>query len=50
MDATQGAFVKGRQITCGILIAFECVDGLKKMKKSGLVCKIDLEKAYDRVD
>lgn len=34
----------------GIHITNEFVDGLKKVKKSGLVCKIDLEKAYNRVD
>lgn len=34
----------------GILIANECVDELRKKKKSGSVCKIDLEKAYDWVD
>lgn len=50
VDDTQGTFVKGRQITDGILIASKCVDGLKKMKKYSLVCKIDLEQAYDRVD
>lgn len=49
VDSTQGAFVKGRQITDGILIALECVDWIKKEKKSGLACKIDMEKAYDRV-
>lgn len=42
--------MKGRQIMDDILIASECVDGLKREKKSGLVCKIDMEKAYDRVD
>lgn len=50
VDSNQGAFVKGRQIMDGILIASECVDGLKKAEKLGLVCKIDLEKDYDRVD
>lgn len=50
VNATQGAFMKKRQITDGILIAIECVDGPKKKKKSGLVCKINMEKAYDRVD
>lgn len=50
VDATQSAFVKGRQIIDGILIANECVHCLKKERKSGLVCKIDLEKAFDRVD
>lgn len=42
--------VLGRQIMDGILIANECVDGRRRSKKSGLVCKIDLEKAYDPMD
>lgn len=49
VDSSQGAFVKRRQIMDEILIASECIDGIKK-KKSGLVCKIDKEKACDRVD
>lgn len=46
----QGGFVKGRQITDDILVANELVDGNKRAKEQGLVCKVDLEKAYDRVD
>lgn len=43
--------MKGRQIIDGILIANELVYGRQRMKEKGLVCnKIDLEKAYDRVD
>lgn len=48
--SSQSAFVKGRQIMDDILVASECVDGWKKAKSSGLVCKVDMEKAYDRVD
>lgn len=33
-----------------ILIANECVDGRKKAKMVGLVCKINFKKSYDRVD
>lgn len=47
---TQGAFVKGRQIMDGILIANRCVDWQRRFKKLGPVCKIDLKKAHDRVD
>jgi len=47
---SQGAVVKGRKITDDILVANELVDGRKRLKKPGLVCKIDLENAYDRVD
>lgn len=46
----QSAFIKGRQILDGILIANECVDKKKRVKTPGLICKIDFEKAYDMVD
>lgn len=47
---TQGAFIQGKQIIDGILVANECVDSWKKSGSSSLVCKIDLEKAFDMVD
>jgi len=50
ISPAQSAFVKGRQIMDRILIANECVDWFRKKRKYGLVCKIDLEKAYDRVN
>lgn len=50
MSNTQGAFVKGKQIMVGIFITNECVVWKRKAKNLGLVYKIDLEKAYDRVD
>lgn len=50
MDSSQGAFVKRRKIMDIILITSEYIDEIKKAKKSGLVCKIDMEKAYDIVD
>eukprot|EP00268_Persea_americana_P020224 TRINITY_DN20445_c0_g1_i1.p1 TRINITY_DN20445_c0_g1~~TRINITY_DN20445_c0_g1_i1.p1 ORF type:complete len:150 (+),score=21.65 TRINITY_DN20445_c0_g1_i1:600-1049(+) len=46
----QGAFVKGRQILDDILVANECVHSRYKEKRPGLICKLDLGKAYDRVD
>lgn len=46
----QGAFVHGRQILDGILIAKECFHSRFKDKLLGLICKVDLEKAFDRVD
>ena len=46
----QGAFVKGRQILDRVLVANECVHSRNKDKNPGLVCKLDLERAYDRVD
>ena len=45
-----GAFVKGRQILDGVLIANECIYSRDRKREQGLICKLDLEKAFDRVD
>jgi len=47
---SQSAFVQGRQILDGILVANEVVDEAKKLKKDLLLLKVDFEKAYDSVD
>jgi len=47
---TQSAFVKDRQILDGALIANETVNWLRKKKKSGILLKLDFEKAYDTID
>ncbi|XP_016206964.1 uncharacterized protein LOC107647403 [Arachis ipaensis] len=46
---TQSAFVKGRKIHDGALIACETVQWLKTRKKKAAIIKLDFQKAYDRV-
>lgn len=49
IDERQSAFITGRHLLHGVLIANEVVDEAKRSQKSCLVFKVDYEKTYDSV-
>jgi len=46
---TQTAFIPGRNIMEGVVVLHETIHELHRKKQSGVIFKIDFEKAYDKV-
>ncbi|GKA40871.1 transposon TX1 [Tanacetum coccineum] len=46
----QNAFIKGRYILDGVLIANKVVGHMRKIQSKGLIFKVDFEKAYDSLN
>lgn len=43
----QMAFIKNRQIRDAVLMANECVESRQRDNQPGILCKLDIQKAYD---
>ena len=50
VNSAHNAFVEGRQILDASLIANEVINSILKKKEKGVLCKLDIEKAYDQIN
>ena len=50
INITQNAFVEGRHIMDASLLANKVIDTLLKRKERGVLCNLDIEKAYDQIN
>ena len=49
ISKSQSAFIRGRQILDPVRVGNECFDSRLRSSEPGVICKMDLEKAYDHV-
>ena len=49
VNKAQNDFVEGRRILDASLIANEIIDTMMKKREKGILCKLDIEKSYDKI-
>jgi hypothetical protein len=49
ISRTQTTFLLRRNILEGVVILYETLHELKRMKRKGIITKLDFEKAYDKI-
>jgi hypothetical protein len=49
ISRTQTTFLLRRNILEGVVILYETLHELKRMKRKGIIMKLDFEKAYDKI-
>jgi hypothetical protein len=50
ISSTQPAFLPGRNVTKGLIILHEMIHEIHRKKQSGVILKLDFEKAYDKIN
>lgn len=50
ISEAKNAFMEGRHILDASLMVNEAIDSVLKSNDYGIMCKLDIEKAYDHVD
>ena len=50
VNKAQNVFVEGRQILDASLIAKEVIDSMTRRKEKRILCKLEVEKAYDKLN
>ena len=50
VNKAQNVFMEGRQILDAPLIANEVIDSMLRKGEKGILCKLDIEKAYDQIN